>query len=490
MQIDPNFHETFDISYRTNVFGQTSCRSRALEDGTAELVCWLEVQDFAALAIRWYRRKSRLVRSREGRLVSLEIRDSLGGHWVLEGPILAGIEAIFDPYMVGHISDLVHRRSSLFHGDGPIAVEMLEAESGARHAIRFSREGTGWRSSTNERLTINHQGLRHVETAAPGISMTRSIDAMPEWDIASASPARHEYLKGLEVTEIEKGDGILEATFVRSLGRSTAAAAFVGDIGPYDRNGRSAVADLGTGELLDHLALVGIASLRFERGPPSSPGSQVSALVETARAAWHRLRDLAGAGLPLVLIGQGIGALVALQLAPEFSDAAAVVLIAAPGQSLQEMLENEAALLLRNAVMPGVREADLRQGMGAFSRMLSSQGAAEAEHAGLDQRGAQLLREIGALDPCSLVLQAGKPILVVRGANDRTTSFEDARLLMSAAKVAQVPSALLVLQGVTQGLQADPDDDSGLYAFDPKRTIPDAVLKRLASAIENIIGVK
>ena len=97
MHIDTSFHVTFDISYRTHVFGRTSYRSRELDDGTAELVCWLEVQDFSPLVIRSYQRKSRLVRGGEGRLISLDIRDSLGRHRVFERPILDGIEAILDP---------------------------------------------------------------------------------------------------------------------------------------------------------------------------------------------------------------------------------------------------------------------------------------------------------------------------------------------------------------------------------------------------------
>ena len=263
--------------------------------------------------------------------------------------------------------------------------------------------------------------------------------------------------------------------------------------GPTDRDGNSPVGiNAGTYRLLaEGLAARDLASLRIDkRGMFGSAAAAsdvnavtVSDYVTDARGWIAAVRDTLDSEC-VVLLGHSEGALVALLAADDAATAGAavcgVVLVAAPGRPLGDVLREQ--LAANEALAPFLAEA--KETIAALEAGRRVDGASiSPELAPLFRPQVQgFLIELLALDPQALLGALEMPVLIVQGARDMQADRSDAERLAAAAADAE----LLVLPEANHVLKAVPADDreANIAAYrDPSRPLVDGVVEAIADYV-------
>lgn len=235
--------------------------------------------------------------------------------------------------------------------------------------------------------------------------------------------------------------------------------------GPTDRDGNNPLGvRAATYRLLaEGLAAEGIASVRIDkRGMFGSAAAIPDANAVTIAdyvadtAAWVGvIRASTGADC-VWLLGHSEGGLVALAAAQQVEDLCGLVLIAAPGRPLGEVLKQQLRANPANAPLLGAAE-------DAIDRLAAGQrvDAATLPPALLSLFNPALhdyFISIMALDPADLAARAQLPILIVQGGKDLQVSVADAQRLKAAnpsAALTILPDASHVLKDVAGNSPAD-----------------------------------
>ena len=220
-------------------------------------------------------------------------------------------------------------------------------------------DGAAWvRSSFHEEILLDAGGqLLSLRTPMQGIEIRRLTDAppLPDASVAGSSfrPARYvppndPRFRLEEVTipgPITPIGGTLSLPN-DAMGGRLPAVLFISGSGAHDRHGMSGELDLGTHEILDHLAACGIAGLRFDtRGAGNTRiGDDVlqsgfRTIIDDARAAYAYLKTRPEIDPDRVaLIGHSQGGTVALAMLTRFGDGArALALLATVGRTMAEV---------------------------------------------------------------------------------------------------------------------------------------------------------
>jgi pimeloyl-ACP methyl ester carboxylesterase len=217
----------------------------------------------------------------------------------------------------------------------------------------------GFRSSLKEELWIDERGgLVEWRMPAHGISaiLLREPPPLPDW-YGAELPALsiHNYVPPgdvhLEDVTIDGPTTPIGATISAPLVNGHhPGVLFLAGSGRHDRHGIAGEVDIGTHEIMDHLARHGFVGLRSDtRGAGTTKlGADVldrglDALFDDARACLRFLRDRPEiGGAPVWLIGHSQGGLVALELAR--SDPTAirgVALLAVPGRGIDQVMADQ-----------------------------------------------------------------------------------------------------------------------------------------------------
>jgi len=316
--------------------------------------------------------------------------------------------------------------------------------------------------SLGERVAIDAEGhLLDLEVASQELLVRRTDEPFEPFELGASAQEPDERFEVEEVV-IEHGATRLAGSVTRARGLEgrLPALMFVSGSGVQDRDGRSALVDVGTWELLDRLTLEGYLVLRVDdRGSGGSAGPMedlgFDELVSDARACLEYLlaRDDVDANR-VGVIGHSEGGVTAPLLALEHPELAAVVLMAAPGRSLHEVImdQNRRAL-----VKAGVQGEELEQQLAAVSELLGRL-ASEAEVDPLelppDQRSLvtqrSWLQDHARQDPAATIARVRTPVLVMQGELDFQVSAQrDARALNEALLAADHPDhELVVLPGL------------------------------------------
>jgi hypothetical protein len=259
--------------------------------------------------------------------------------------------------------------------------------------------------------------------------------------------------------------GTLHGTLVTPA-KSDAAALILAGSGPTDRDGNNAMGlHPDTLKLLAQgLAEHGITTLRTDkRGIGESASAMRSeadlrpqTYADDAKAWAAQLKTQTGA--PCVwLIGHSEGALIAEVAAQDDPDICGLVLIAAPGRKLGDIIRQQ---LNANPANP----ADLKaEANNILSALENGQTMANVPPvlAPLFRPSVQpyMIAEL-ALDPAALLATIKSPVLIVQGDTDLQVSADDAKLLATAKPDAK----LVILPGVNHVLKQAPADRAGNLA--------------------------
>lgn len=281
----------------------------------------------------------------------------------------------------------------------------------------------------------------------------------------------------------------LAGTMLRSAGGEGPVALIIPGSGPTDRDGNSPLGIKAASYrlLAQGLAAKGITTVRIDkRGMFGSDAAVADANAVTIAdyvsdtAAWVRqIRDETGA--PCVwLIGHSEGGLVSLAAAQQVEGLCGLVLVAAPGRPMGEVIRAQLRANPANASLLPAAEVTIDR--------LTAGEKVEAET--LPQPLLPLfgpavqdyLISAFALDPSELAKRADLPMLIVQGGKDLQVPVEDARRLAAAnpsAALEILPDANHVLKDVAGD---SPTDNLATYR-NPDLPLAKAVIATIAGFI-------
>lgn len=175
-----------------------------------------------------------------------------------------------------------------------------------------------------------------------------------------------------EVTFPSKEKGVtLAGTLTRPRGKAKGAVVLISGSGPQDRD-ETILEHKPFWVIADHFARNGIATLRFDdRGTAQSDGDFATAtsfnFADDAEGALTYLRDVPELkGIPVGLCGHSEGGLIAPIVAARNDHADFIVLMAGPGVNGEEILYNQAGLIM---AAEGASESDIKENT-VFQRVL------------------------------------------------------------------------------------------------------------------------
>ena len=252
--------------------------------------------------------------------------------------------------------------------------------------------------------------------------------------------------------------GPLKGTLLMPASKPKATIVIIPGSGPTDRDGNNPMGvSGGTYRLLaEGLAADGIATVRIDkRGMFASaaaiPNANDVTIADYAADA-HRWAKAARAatGAPCVwLLGHSEGGLVAMAAAQDPADICGLVLIAAPGRKLADVIREQLRANPANAPI-------LDQALSALDSLEAGRrvDTGAMNPALLPLFGPQVqgfLISLFSYDPARLVGAVAKPVLIVQGERDLQVSVADAHRLAAAdpkARLVLVPTANHVLKAV------------------------------------------
>ncbi len=259
--------------------------------------------------------------------------------------------------------------------------------------------------------------------------------------------------------------GPLAGTMLRGSSAHGPVALIIPGSGPTDRDGNSPLGVRAASYrlLAQGLAAEGITTVRIDkRGMFGSAGAVPDANAVTMAdyvadtAAWVKsVRAQTGASC-IWLIGHSEGGLVALAAAQEVENLCGVVLIAAAGRPLGDVIKSQLRANPANA--PLLEAADAAIDELAAGRRVDVT-ALPPPLAPLFNPAVQgFLVSTFSLDPADLVAKARLPILIVQGGKDIQVSVADAERLKAANPAATLiilPDANHVLKDVAGNSPSD-----------------------------------
>jgi len=401
--------------------------------------------------------------------------------WLQANNFLCFFELLFarDPPDSGEA-----RRYTLFSATAlqslPYAASLLPADEPAADGLRRVRDSLG------ETITLDARGrVLRLELPGQDIVMQRSDEPAVPFELAAVAPAPPRP-DDLQFEEVEVSHGAVHLAGCVSRPRGVEgrlpALLFLSGSGQQDRDGRSNGLDLGTHEILDRLTRDGFLVLRMDdRGTGGSSGPlqdlTLDELLADARAALDLLlarEDVDAAHV--ALLGHSEGGVTAPLLALERPQVAALVLLAAAGRPVHEIILEQNALLLSQSGLDPQEQSEM---LGQIEAALLAVVSDEPLDAGALPESARPLLEMrpwlqshARRDPAQTLAQVPCPVLLLQGALDFQVSPErDAQRLHAARLAAGRPSQLVVLPGLDHLFKRAPGERSQLADYFAQRPV-------------------
>ncbi len=360
------------------------------------------------------------------------------------------------------------------------------------------RKGHVYEDSLGERLRMSDGRLLDVEVASQKLVIRRSTERFEPFTIQPPEVKKRAANFDSEDVRIRRGDIEIAGLVTKkkdSAGRLPAVF-FVSGSGPQDRDGMSSGIDLGTHEILDHLTSRGFLVLRVDdRGAGASSSLPADAsfldLVADAEACVEFLGKRTDVDPQrIVVIGHSEGGETAPILAVRHPEVAAIVLMAAPGRPLLEVILDQNRLgLEKEGLGAEAVELKLKQ-VRAFLVRLASDEAIDPATLDADERAALAsrawIRSHAEQDPIATIAKVRCPVLVLQGAKDFQVSPErDARALDKALAEAKNPDhELRVFDGLDHLFKKTPGERSEMADYWKSRPVDAEFLSVLAAWLE------
>lgn len=276
--------------------------------------------------------------------------------------------------------------------------------------------------------------------------------------VSLATPVPAEPLAPGSAIEAPGPQGPLAGTLLRAEQGPGPVALIIPGSGPTDRDGNNPLGVRAASYrlLAEALGAQGVSSVRIDkRGMFASAGAVADANAVTIgdyvadTAAWVKvMREQTGA--PCVwLIGHSEGGLVALAAAQEVEGLCGLVLIAAPGRPLGDVIK--AQLRANPANAPLIEAADSAIDSLTAGRKVDVAPLPPPLQAFFNPAVQGYLIDVFARDPARLAAETKLPLLIVQGGKDIQVPVEDAERLKAANAGAQLsifPEANHVLKDI------------------------------------------
>lgn len=280
------------------------------------------------------------------------------------------------------------------------------------------------------------------------------------------------------------------------LAGALALAVLLPGSGPIDRNGDARRLPLGIQrQLAEGLAARGIASVRWDKRGVGATGGDFLAtgfhdLVDDALAVVdHAATLLAGAHLPIVVIGHSEGSAIAARILAERPAVAGGVLLSGYARSGLEVLRWQAQALQDQ--VPGLVRGILRlmrtdleaQTEKNRQKILATTG--DVARIGGARINARWHREFMAYDPIADLRSAPQPVLALGGEFDLQSPPEDTLLI---ATVRAAPTRSEVLDGLSHILRRQPAASLKDYRSDLRRPIDERIVPLIADWVDDTLS--
>jgi pimeloyl-ACP methyl ester carboxylesterase len=303
----------------------------------------------------------------------------------------------------------------------------------------------------------------------------------------ASAPARTAPLETF--VDVQGPSGTLKGTMLAPAdARNPPVVLIIPGSGPTDRDGNSPLGVKASSYrlLAEGLAGLGVASARIDkRGMFASAGAgdpnQVTMAAYAADAhAWAAMLR-AKTGAPCIwLLGHSEGGLVALVAAQHPKDLCGLVLVAAPGRPLADILREHLKANPANAPL-------LAEALPAIDKLAAGQ---HVDVAGMNPallplfapKVQDFLIDMMSYDPAKLIAAYPGPALVLQGTSDLQVSMADAERLAAARSGVK----LVKLEGVNHVLKAAPADRGANVATyaDPSLPLAPGVAEAIAAFVK------
>lgn len=421
------------------------------------------------------------------------------------------IDALLENNVIGHLARLLAALPLSADGTHRWTVLLVNQLAVVPYAVtrapELDRDGArGYRSVFNEHLWIDVEGGL-VEWSIPmqGVSarVLRAPPPLPAWHAerppGPRDPITYEPPAGarftLEDVVIEGPVTPIGASVTRPPGEGPRSAVlFLSGSGRHDRHGVTGEIDIGSHEIMDHLAERGFVGLRFDsRGAgttklgPDTLDLGLQDLLRDAEACLRHLRALPEVcGASAWLVGHSQGGTLALMLAGAHPDAiAGVALLAAPGRGIDEVIVDQ---IRREGARVGLRDEQIEEQVAELREYVKLARGAEPW---TDDRvpprflaGARSRRWMAdylALTPDVLFPKVRVPLLICQGGKDIQVSPRDdfERLVTTARATGLAVEARLYpdLDHLFKPVRGEP---SVRDYFDRSRSVDPTFLEDLA----------
>ncbi|MBP7703934.1 MAG: alpha/beta fold hydrolase [Caulobacter sp.] len=294
--------------------------------------------------------------------------------------------------------------------------------------------------------------------------------------------------------DIPGGAAPLKATMLAPASGSKAPAIVIlPGSGPTDRNGdnRYGVSGGVYKRLAEGLAAEGATTLRMDKrgmfasGPAADPNAVTVADLAVDANAWAaKLKAETGAKC-VWLLGHSEGGLVALLAARDGKDLCGIILVAAGGRPLGEVIREQ----LRTS--PNITPELLAPAMKAIDEL---EAGRKVDAAAIPQPLLPVfhpavqgfLIEMFRHDPAKLAAGYKGPMLILQGATDLQVKVADAEAL----KTGQPNAKLVILPGVNHVLKLAPSDRAANVATyaDPSLPLAPGVVDTIAGFVKGQPG--
>ena len=358
--------------------------------------------------------------------------------------------------------------------------------------------GEVYQDSLGERLRVSGGRLIDVEVPSAKLVIRRSRETFEPVRIVRPEIAKAGAGFDTEDVRIEREGARIAGTITRPKGSTgrLPAAFFVSGSGTQDRQGFSSGLDLGTHEILDRITAAGFLVLRVDdRGAGESsnlpPNASFLDLVADARACLDYLltRDDVDPAR-IVLLGHSEGGETVPILAAERPSVAAVVLLAAPGRPVLEIIADQNRLALERQGLSGNDLERQLQGVRAFLARLASDEAIDPvgldaqELAALNMRA--WLQSHARQDPLATIRKVRCPVLILQGALDFQVSPElDAKAIDAALTAAgHQDHELHIFEQLDHLFKRVPGERSELADYWTTRPVDPQVLDTIAGWLQ------
>jgi pimeloyl-ACP methyl ester carboxylesterase len=359
-------------------------------------------------------------------------------------------------------------------------------------------QGEFYQDSLGERLRMSAGRLVEIDVPAAKLLIRRSQEQTEPVRIVRPEIRKAGAGFDAEEVKVERDGARIAGTITRPKGSQgrLPAVFFVSGSGVQDRQGFSSGIDIGTHEILDRITSAGFLVLRVDdRGAGESsdmpPNTSFLDLVADARACVEFLgkRDDVDPAR-IALIGHSEGGETVPLLAAERPAIAAVVLLAAPGRPLLEIIADQNRLALEQQGLAREEIEKQMLGVRAFlARLVSDEkidpaGLAPEELTALANRA--WMQSHARQDPIATIQKLRCPVLVLQGALDFQVSPErDARALEQAlAAAGNKDHELHVFDGLDHLFKRVPGEHSELGDYWKARPVDTQFLDTLTAWLQ------